>query len=61
MIKDYFINKESLKTYEEDEDLLMELVVMANRSGNLDELEKGYIYELGKELTIERQFIDELF
>ena len=34
--------KDLLKKYEEDEDLLMQLIIMANRTGKIDELEKKY-------------------
>lgn len=55
------LDKDLLKKYEEDEDLLMQLIVMANRTGKIDELERIYIYDTGLELEIDPQFIDELF
>ncbi len=55
------LDKELLKKYEEDEDLLMQLIVMANRTGKIDELEKKCIYEIGLELEVDTKLIDELF
>ncbi len=55
------LDKDLLKKYEEDEDLLMQLIVMANRTGIVDELEKECIYDIGLELEVDTQLIDELF
>lgn len=55
------LDKDLLKKYEEDEDLLMQLIVMANRTGRIDELEKRCIYEIGLELEVDAKLIDELF
>ena len=55
------LDKELLKTYEEDDDLIMQLVVMAKRSGSIDLLEKEYIYAVGQELELEYGFVDALF
>lgn len=50
-----------IKTFEEDDDLIMQLVIMAKRSGHIDEFEKAYIYQVGKALDFQPSFIDELF
>lgn len=55
------LDKDLLKKYEEDEDLLLQLIVMANRTGKIDELEKKCIYEIGLELDVDTKLIDELF
>lgn len=54
------IDKALLAQYEEEEDLLVEMVVMAKRSGSVDKYEEEYIYQLGQELGIEEDFIREL-
>lgn len=54
------LDKELLIKYEEADDLIMELIIMAKRSGSIDELEKNYIYEIGSELGLNEQFIDKL-
>lgn len=55
------LNKQIIQEYEEEEDLILQLVIMAKRSGNIDDLEKNYIYEVGDHLEIENQLIDDLF
>lgn len=55
------LNYNLLKEYEEDESLIMELVILAKRSGSIDKMEKGYIHKVGTKLGIESQFIEELF
>ena len=55
------LNKKLIKDYEEEEDLLMQLVIMAKRSGQIDKLEKEYIFEVGNELEFENSFINNLF
>lgn len=55
------LNKKLIKDYEEEEDLLMQLVIMAKRSGQIDKLEKEYIFEVGNELEFENSFINDLF
>lgn len=52
---------ELLKNFEEKEDLIMEMIIMAKRSGHVDNYEKEYIYKVGSDLQIERLFLDELF
>jgi len=50
-----------LTDYEENENLILELVILAKRSGHIDDFEKEYIYNLGNKLGIEDAFIDALF
>ena len=50
-----------LKEYEEDETLLMELVILAKRTGIIDKYEKEYIHKVGSALKQEEAFIEELF
>lgn len=70
--KEYYL-KESLKTgskfkldsslliqYEEADNLLMEMVVMAKRSGEIDKYEEEHIFQVGQELGIEESFVFEL-
>lgn len=54
------IDFQLLKDYEEDESLILELVILAKRSGHIDEYEKEYIYNLGHQLEIDSAFIDTL-
>lgn len=49
-----------LKEYEEADNLLMEMVVMAKRSGYVDELEKQYIFQVAKDLQIESSLVKDL-
>lgn len=55
------LNYSLLTEYEEAESLIMELVIMAKRSGRIDDLEKAYILAVTKELKIDPQFTEELF
>ena len=55
------LNYQLLKDYEEEEDVLMQLIVMAKRSGHIDEQEKQYIHGVGEELGFDRQFVELLF
>ncbi len=57
----FVLDKKLLQDYEEADDLIMEMVVMAKRSGQVDELERAYIFEVSAELGIEKQFVDGLF
>lgn len=50
-----------LKDFEEQEDLVMDLVILAKRSGQMDELEKNYIVEVSQELGVDRSFLEQLF
>lgn len=54
------LDLELLKNYEEKEDLIMEMVVMAKRSGSVDNYEKEYIFKVGSDLQIENFFLEEL-
>ena len=49
-----------LKDYEEDENLIFELVVMARRSGFIDNLEKQYIHKIAQKLEIDQMMVDDL-
>ncbi len=49
-----------LKDYEEDDDLITELVIMARRSGHVDPLEQKYIYQVANDLNIQKSFVDDL-
>ena len=49
-----------LKDYEEDENLIMEMVVMAKRSGSVDRLERLMIYQVAKELGHSHHYVDGL-
>ena len=55
------LDKSMIKLYEEEEDLLLQLVVMAKRSGSIDELEKKYIFEVASTLGIDNQSVSQLF
>lgn len=57
----FTLDKDLLQQYEEAEDLIMQLIIMANRTGNIDALEKKCIYDIGSELDVQTQLIDELF
>jgi len=57
----FVLNKNLIRTYEEEDDLLMQLVIMAKRTGNVDDLEKKCIYEIGKELEVDQQLIEAMF
>ncbi|MEM9819816.1 MAG: EcsC family protein [Bacteroidota bacterium] len=50
-----------LKAYEEEEDLLLQLIIMAKRSGQIDEQEKTYIHSVGKDLDLKFSFVENLF
>lgn len=54
------LNYPLLIDYEEAEPLVMELIIMAKRSGEIDELEKRYILKVAKELNLARSFVDSL-
>ncbi len=58
---EFKLNKKLLIDYEANDDLMMELVIMAKRSGHVDETEKKYILKLGQELDLERAFVEDLF
>ena len=49
-----------LKDYEEDETLVMELVIMAKRSGSVDHFEKAYIFRVAEELKMDKGFVEDL-
>ncbi len=50
-----------LRDYEEEENFILEMVVMANRSGSIDELEKRYIFEVANKLALDKSFVENLF
>ena len=54
------LNLEILKDYEEGENLIMELVILAKISGDVDNLEENYINSLGARLDIPPKFISNL-
>ena len=45
-----------LKKYEEDEPLIMEMAIMARRSGSVDQLERDYIIQVAEEMNLDRSF-----
>ena len=49
-----------LKEYEEAEPLIMEMAIMAKRSGSIDQLEKKYILQVANELKIDKDFVEDL-
>ena len=49
-----------LKDYEEDENLIFELTVMAKRSGFIDNLEKQYIHRVAQKLEIDKEMVEDL-
>ena len=55
------LNYDLLKDYEEDETLIMELVILAKRTGKIDEYEKEYIHKVGSSLKLEEAFVEDLF
>lgn len=57
----YFqLDKNLIMEFEEDDDIIMQLVIMAKRSGYIDEFEKDYIYKVGDEFGFDKSFIDDL-
>lgn len=55
------LDKKLLIDYEEADDLVMEMVVMAKRSGIVDEFERAYIFEVANSLGMDKQFVEDLF
>ena len=49
-----------LKEYEEDEGLIMEMAILAKRSGNVDQLEKKYILQVADEMKLDKAFVEDL-
>ena len=49
-----------LKDYEEDENLIFELMVMAKRSGFIDDLEKQYICRIAEQLNLDKTMVEDL-
>ncbi|GEM_PF-3964281 len=49
-----------LKEYEEDEALIMEMAIMAKRSGSVDGLEKKYILQVAEEMKFDKTFVEDL-
>ncbi|MEE9374668.1 MAG: hypothetical protein V3V00_16555 [Saprospiraceae bacterium] len=49
-----------LRDYEEDDDLITELIIMAKRSGNIDHLEREYIYTVAQDLSFKKSMVDDL-
>ncbi|MGK0366170.1 MAG: hypothetical protein ACI85O_003243 [Saprospiraceae bacterium] len=45
----------------EDETLLMELVILAKRTGTIDKYEKEYIHNIANTLKLEESFAEDLF
>ena len=49
-----------LKEYEEDEALIMEMAILAKRSGSVDNLEKIYILQVANKMKLEKEFVEDL-
>ena len=49
-----------LKEYEEDEALIMEMAILAKRSGSIDKLEQKYILEEADKMKLEKGFVKDL-
>jgi len=49
-----------LKEYEEDEALIMEMAILAKRSGSVDELEKKYILQEADKMKLDTAFVADL-
>lgn len=49
-----------LKEYEEDEPLIMEMAIMAKRSGAIDNLEKKYILQVADKMKLDKAFVTDL-
>jgi len=49
-----------LKDYEEDENLILEMAIMAKRSGTVDNFEKEYIRKVAGEMNLDPSFADNL-
>lgn len=49
-----------LKEYEEDEALIMEMAIMAKRSGSVDGLEKKYILQVAAEMKLDKAYVEDL-
>jgi len=49
-----------LKEYEEDEALIMEMVILAKRSGMVDILEQKYILQVADEMKLDKVFVEDL-
>ncbi len=49
-----------IKEFEEDDDIIMQLVIMAKRSGRVDNYERDYVYKVGDNFGFDKAFIDDL-
>lgn len=49
-----------LKEYEEGESLIMEMAILAKRSGSMDHSEKQYILQVAEEMKLEKAFVEDL-
>lgn len=49
-----------LKEYEEDEALIMEMAILAKRSGSVDDLEKKYILQEADKMKLDTAFVEDL-
>lgn len=49
-----------LKDYEEDDNLIFELIVMAKRSGFMDNIEKQYIHKVAQKLDLDKDLVEDL-
>ena len=54
------LDYQTLIEYEEDANLMMELVIMAKRSGHIDQLEKKYIHQVGRDLDFDSVLLKQL-
>ena len=49
-----------LRDFEEDEPLIMEMAIMAKRSGSVDGLEKKYILQVADKMKLDKAFVEDL-
>ena len=54
------LDHDLIKTYEEDENLISELVIMAKRGDDVDGMEREYILKESRNLGVEVEFAEEL-
>lgn len=54
------LDRKLLKKYEEDDDLIMQMVIMAKRGDGIDQFEKKYICEVAEYLDIDMRVVNDL-
>jgi len=54
------IDYQLLKDYEEDDDLILEMTILARRSAYIDHIERSFIYKVASDMAIDHSFVDQL-